>query len=73
MTPSHYFGVNFSQPKAQKQAIFTDFDSDLRQNSAFQRKVCSLEVVTNFKDLQFTSTAPVGPVGAGRDTDDSDF
>jgi hypothetical protein len=35
-------GVDFSLPEPQKHAIFTDFDSDLRENRAFQRKVCSL-------------------------------
>ena len=61
-------GVNFSHPEPQKHAIFTDCDCDLRKNSAFQRKVCSLEVAIKLKDLQFTFTALVEPVGAGRDT-----
>ena len=73
MTPSHNYGVNFSQPKPPKQAIFTDFDSDLRKNRAFSRKLSSLEVVSNFKDLQFTFIDLVGLVGALRDTYDSDF
>ena len=73
MTPSHNLGVNFSQPKPQKQAIFTDFDSDLRKNGALRRKVSSLEVVTNFKDLQFTFIDLVGLVGALQVTYDSDF
>ena len=46
--------MNFSQPEPQKQAIFTDFGSDLRQNGAFRRKVCSLEVVLKLKVLQLT-------------------
>ena len=61
-------GVDFSQPELQKHAIFTDFGSELWKNSAFQRKVCSLEVGVNFQDLHFTFTALVVPVGAGRDT-----
>ena len=65
--------MDFSQPKPQKQAIFTDFDRDLRKNGAFRRKVCSLEVVTNFKDLQFTFTDLVVPGGPLQDTYDSDF
>ena len=73
MTPSHYFGVDFSQPKPQKQAIFTDFDSYLRKNRSFSRKVSSLEVVTNFKDLQFTFIDLVVLGGPLRDTYDSDF
>ena len=73
MTPSHYFGVDFSQPKPQKQAIFRDFDSDLRKNRAVSRKVSSLEVAWNFKDLQFTFTALVNPVKPLQDTHDSDF
>ena len=73
MTPSHYFEVDFSQPKPQKQAIFTDFDSDLRKNCAFSRKVSSLEVVTNFKDLQFTFTELARLGKALQDTYDSDF
>ena len=51
--------VNFSHPEPQKHAIFTDFDSDLRQNGAFWRKVCSLEVVLKLKVLQLTLTALV--------------
>ena len=73
MTPSHHYGVDFSQPKPQNQAIFTDFDSDLRKNGEVRRKVSSLEVVTNFKDLQFTFIDLVGLVGALRVTYDSDF
>ena len=73
MTPSHYFGVNFSQPKAQKQAIITAFDEFLRKNGAFRRKVSSLEGVSNLKDLQFTFTALVVLGGSLRDTYDSDF
>ena len=56
--------VNFSHPEPQKHAIFTDFGSDLRQNSAFQRTVCSLEVVLKLKVLQLTLTALVVLGGA---------
>ena len=61
-------GVDFSQLEPEKHAIFTDFGSDLREKRAFSRKVCSLEVATNFEELQFTFTALVGLVGPLRDT-----
>ena len=64
---------DFRHPEPQEHAIFTYFDCDLRKNSAFQRKVCSLEVVIFFKDLHFTFTALVELVGALQDTYDSDF
>ena len=57
-------GVGFSQLKPQKSAFFTDFDSDLRKNGAFRRKVSSLEVAIKLKDLQFTFIALVVLVGA---------
>ena len=66
-------GVNLSQPEPQKSSIFTDFDSDLRKNGAFWRKVCSLEVVLKLKLLQLTFTALVYLVKPLQDTYDSDF
>ena len=66
-------GVDFSLPEPQKHAIFTDFDSDLRKNGAFRRKVCSLEVAIKLKDLQFTFTTLLELVGALQVTYDSDF
>ena len=47
-------GVNFGQPEPQKNAFFSDFGSDLRQNGGFRGSKCSLEVAVNLKDLQFT-------------------
>jgi hypothetical protein len=66
-------GVNFSHLKPQKSSFFTDFGSDLRKNRAFRGKVCFLEVALKLKDLQFTFTAQVVPVGPLEDTYDSDF
>ena len=66
-------GVNFSQPEPQKSSFFTDFGSDLRKNRAFRGKVCFLEVALKLKDLQFTFSAQVVPVGPLEDTYDSDF
>jgi hypothetical protein len=50
-------GVNFSLPEPQKRAFFSDFDSEFWKNGAFQRKVCSLEVAVNLKDLHLIFTA----------------
>ena len=61
-------GVDFSLPEPQKHAIFTDFDSDLRQKRAFSGNVCSLEVAKKFKKLQFTFSSLVLPDPASRDT-----
>ena len=61
-------GVDFSLPEPQKHAIFTDFGSDLRKKRAFSRKVCSLEVATNFEELQFTFSALVNLGKPLRDT-----
>ena len=66
-------GVNFSQLKPQESSFFTDFSSDLRKNRAFQGKVFFLEVALKLKDLHFTFTAQVVPVGPLEDTYDSDF
>ena len=58
-------GVDFSLLEPQKHAFFfTDFDSDLRQKRAFSGKVCSLEVATQFEELQFTFSSLVlcGPL-----------
>ena len=60
--------VNLSHPEPQKQAIFSDFGSDLRQNGAFRGGLCSLEVVLKLKNLQFTFTPLVLPDPAIRDT-----
>jgi hypothetical protein len=61
-------GVDFSQPEPQKNAFFTDFGSDLRQNGGFRGSKYFLKVVIKLKDLQFTFTALVGLVGPLRDT-----
>jgi hypothetical protein len=53
--------------------FFTDSDSDLRKNRAFQGKVFFLEVALKLKDLHFTLTAQVVPVGPLEDTYDSYF
>jgi hypothetical protein len=60
--------VDFSQPEPQKHAFFTDFGSDLWQNRGFSGSKYFLKVAMKLKDLQFTFTALVGPVGAGQDT-----
>ncbi len=46
--------MNFGQPEPQKNAFFSDFGSDLRQNGGFWRSKCFLEVAVKFKELQFT-------------------
>ena len=66
-------GVNFSQPEQKKEAFFTDYDSDLRENRAFPRRVCSLEVGVNFQDLQFTFSELPYLGKPTQDTYDSDF
>jgi hypothetical protein len=53
-------GVNFSQLEPQKGS----FLKTLQKNGAFWRKVFSLEMVTNFKDLQFTFNVLLELVGA---------
>ena len=61
-------GVNFGLPDPQKNVFFTDFGSHLRQNGGFRGSKYFLKVIIKLKDLQFTFTELVGPVGAGQDT-----
>ena len=51
-------GVDYCQPEPQNHAFFSDFDSDLRQNRAFSRSKCFLEVAMKLKELQFTFEWP---------------
>jgi hypothetical protein len=62
------FKVNFGLLEPQKHAFFTDFGSDLWQNGGFRGSKYFLKVVIKLKDLQFTFTALVGPVGPLQDT-----
>ena len=58
-------GVNFSQAEPQKNAfslVFSDFGSDLQETA------CFLEVAVKIKELQFTFSELVVPVGALQDT-----
>ena len=60
--------VNLSHPEAQKQAISSDFGSDLQKIRTFSHLECSLEVAINFENLQFTFTALDAPGCPLRDT-----
>ena len=60
--------VNFGQPEPQTNAFFSDFGSELQENGKFWRSKCFLEVAVKFKELQFTFSELVGPVGPLQDT-----
>ena len=61
-------GVDFGLQERRKNAFFTDFGSDLRQNGAFWRSKYFLKVAMKLKELQFTFTELVWPGLALQDT-----
>ncbi len=60
--------VDFSQLQPQKNAFFSDFGSDMRQNGGFRGSKYFLKVAVKLKDLQFTFSELVWPGKDGRDT-----